>query len=271
VSSPIAAAKQEGDSAMTTSQPAQAARESVRDHYTLAAQEPVDAARSKQAARSLGYGDAELGAIPETANLGLGCGNPTAIDTLAAGEVVLDLGCGAGMDVFVAAQKVGPTGHVIGVDMTEAMLDRARAGAARGGYTNVEFRHGLIEELPVADASVDAIISNCVVNLSPDKPQVFREALRVLRPGGRVLVSDLVLTRELSPALKKNVDLYVGCVAGASLRDDYLRMMREAGFAGVEVVAEGRYDVGLDSLPAGSSEREAFAAVVSVKVRAYKP
>jgi len=146
-----------------------------------------------------------------------------------------------------------------------------RANAAKSGVSNVDFRLGEIEHLPVADASVDVVISNCVVNLSPDKPQVFREALRVLKPGGRLLVSDLVLTRPLSPELEKNVDLYVGCVAGASLRDDYLGAMRDAGFADVQVVQESTYEVGLDSLPADSPERDAYAAVVSVKVRARKP
>jgi SAM-dependent methyltransferase len=155
--------------------------------------------------------------------------------------------------------------------MTPAMIERARANAEKAGHANVEFRLGEIEHLPVADRSVDLIISNCVVNLSPEKPQVFREALRALKPGGRMLVSDLVLNRPLPPALRSNVELYVGCVAGASLRDDYLRMMREAGFADVEVVAESGYQVGVDSLPADSPEREAFASVVSVKVRARKP
>jgi len=219
----------------------------------------------------IGYTAEQRAAVPEGSNLGLGCGNPLAYAGVKPGETVLDLGSGAGIDCFLAAREVGPTGHVIGVDMTPAMIERARGNAAKAGHANVEFRLGEIEHLPVADRSVDLIISNCVVNLSPDKPQVFREALRALRPGGRMLVSDLVLTRPLSPELEKNVDLYVGCVAGASLRDDYLRAMREAGFVDVEVVAEGGYEIGLDSLPAGSPEREAFAAVVSVKVRARKP
>jgi SAM-dependent methyltransferase len=219
----------------------------------------------------LGYTAEQKAAVPEGSNLGLGCGNPLALAGARAGETVLDLGSGAGIDCFLAAREVGPGGHVIGVDMTPAMIEKARANAAKGSYPNVEFRLGEIEHLPVADGAVDLIISNCVINLSPDKPQVFREALRALKPGGRVLVSDLVLTRPLSPAAQANVDLYVGCVAGASLRDDYLRMMREAGFADVEVVAQSGYAVGLDSLPADSPEREAFAAVVSVKVRARKP
>ena len=218
----------------------------------------------------IGYTAEQKAAVPEGSNLGLGCGSPLSYAKARAGETVLDLGSGAGIDVFLAAREVGPSGHVIGVDMTPAMIERARANAAKGDYPNVEFRLGEIEHLPVADATVDLIISNCVVNLSPDKPQVFREAFRALKPGGRMLVSDLVLTRPLSPALQKDVDLYVGCVAGASLREDYLDAMRRAGFMDVDVVGEGRYEVGLYTLPADSPEREAFGAVVSIKVRARK-
>lgn len=218
----------------------------------------------------IGYSEAQAAAIPEGANLGLGCGNPIAFAALVPGETVLDLGSGAGIDCFLAAREVGPTGRVIGVDMTPPMLEKARANAARGDFPQVEFRLGEIEHLPVADATVDAIVSNCVINLSPDKPQVFREALRVLKPGGRVLVSDLVLTRQLGAEARKNVDLYVGCVAGASLKQEYLDMMRDAGFRDVEVVSEGRYTVGTDTLPEGSAEREAFDSVVSIKVRARK-
>ena len=183
---------------------------------------------------------------------------------------MLDLGSGAGIDCFLAAREVGPTGRVIGVDMTAAMLERARGNAVKVGTTNVEFRLGEIEHLPLADASVDAIISNCVVNLSPDKPQVFREALRVLKPGGRLVVSDLVLKRELGDELRRNVDLYVGCVSGAALKDQYLRLIRDAGFRDVQVVEEHSYEVGMQNLPAGSPERDAFSAVTSVKVRAIK-
>lgn len=219
----------------------------------------------------LGYTAEQAAAIPEGANLGLGCGNPLAHAAVQPGETVLDLGSGAGIDCFLAARETGPSGRVIGVDMTPAMIEKARANAKRGGHANVEFRLGEIEHLPVADSSVDAIISNCVVNLSPDKPQVFREAFRALRPGGRLLISDLVLLRELSPALRQNVDLYVGCVAGASLRADYLCRIGEAGFVDVEVVEERAYTVGSDALPPGSPEAEAFSAVTSVKVRATKP
>ena len=218
----------------------------------------------------IGYTAEQAAAIPEGANLGLGCGNPLAFAAVKAGDTVLDLGSGAGIDAFLAARETGPTGHVIGVDMTSAMLQKARSAADQHGYKNVEFRLGEIEHLPVADASVDVIISNCVVNLSPDKPQVFRDALRVLKPGGRLVVSDLVLTRELGDELKRHVDLYVGCVAGASLKWDYLQLMRDAGFRDVEIVQEQGYAVGMENLAPASPEREAFSAVTSVKVRAYK-
>ena len=217
----------------------------------------------------IGYSPADAAVIPEGANLGLGCGNPLADADAKPGETVLDLGSGAGIDCFLAAREVGPGGQVIGVDMTPAMLERARANAVKSGVMNVEFRLGEIEHLPVADTAVDLVISNCVINLSPDKPAVFREALRVLKPGGRLVVSDLVLTRPLSEQARNNVELYVGCVAGAMLKDEYLGAMRTAGFDSVEVVRENAYTVGAPS----ESDREvhdAFASVVSVKVRAVK-
>ena len=218
----------------------------------------------------IGYGDDDAAAVPEGSNLGLGCGNPLAFAAARPGETVLDLGSGAGIDCFLAARAVGPTGRVIGVDMTQPMLERARANARTHRFDNVEFRLGEIEHLPVADASVDLIISNCVINLSPEKPAVFAEAYRVLRPGGRVLVSDLVLTRELAPAMRRSIELLVGCVAGASLCEDYLRMMRESGFREVEIVNQTGYSVGVEDLAPDSPERAAFEAVRSVKVRAYK-
>ena len=227
-------------------------------------------ADDEAALAALGYTAEQRAAIPEGADLGLGCGNPIAHADLKPGETVLDLGSGAGIDCFLAAREVGATGRVIGVDMTPAMLERARANRAKVNATNVEFRLGEIEHLPVADASVDVIISNCVVNLSPDKPQVFRDALRVLKPGGRLVVSDLVLTRELGEELKRHVDLYVGCVAGASLKQDYLQLMRDAGFQDVAIVEEHGYSVGIENLAPASPEREAFSAVTSVKVRAYR-
>ncbi len=224
----------------------------------------------KDIAVQIGYDKEDLKTIPEGSNLGLGCGAPLEYANATSGETVLDLGSGAGFDCFLAAHAVGETGHVIGVDMTPEMLERARANAKEAGFKNVEFRMGEIEHLPVADNSVDLIISNCVINLSPEKEQVFREALRVLKPGGRVLVSDLVLRRELSPRLKHSVEAYVGCISGASLKEDYLRLMREAGFNNVEIVDERVYDVGIELLGSKELSDEALAAVTSVKVRAVK-
>lgn len=216
----------------------------------------------------LGYDAAEQAAVPDGADLGLGCGNPVSHAGLREGEVVLDLGSGAGVDCFVAARQVGATGRAIGVDMTPAMLARARANAAKAGVANVEFRLGEIEHLPVADASVNAVISNCVVNLSPDKPQVLREAWRALRPGGRLVVSDLVLVRPLREELRRRADLLVGCVAGASLETEYLEFARGAGFERLEVLERRRYAEGSTD---DEGAREAFDAVRSITLRAWKP
>lgn len=223
------------------------------------------------ALKELGYTREQAAAIPDGANLGLGCGNPLAHANVKPGETVLDLGSGAGIDAFLAAREVGSTGRVIGVDMTPTMLSRARENATKGGFSNVEFRLGEIESLPVADATVDVIISNCVINLSPEKPRVFAEALRALKPGGRLLVSDLVLTRPLPEAVRESVEAYVGCVAGASLKDEYLRLIREAGFADVEIVEERNYGPGAEVLPDVVKDANAWDAVASVKVRAVKP
>jgi ubiquinone/menaquinone biosynthesis C-methylase UbiE len=183
---------------------------------------------------------------------------------------VLDLGSGAGIDAFLASREVGPEGRVIGVDMTASMIHRARRNAASGGYRNVEFRLGEIENLPVADASVDVIISNCVINLSPDKPRVFAEAFRALKPGGRLVVSDLVLTKPISDAVRHSIEAYVGCIAGASRRDDYLELVREGGFSDVTVLEERGY--GQDGpLPEIVLEERAWDAVASVKVLGVKP
>jgi arsenite methyltransferase len=218
---------------------------------------------------SLGYSQEQLATIPEGANLGLGCGNPLAHADVKPGETVLDLGSGAGIDAFLAAREVGPSGRVIGVDMTASMIARARENAAKGGYANVEFRLGEIENLPVADATVDVIISNCVINLSPDKRRVFAEALRALRPGGRLVISDLVLTKTLPEKVRQSIEAYVGCVAGASLKDEYLQLVVDAGFRDVEIVEERGY--GQSGLPAVVVEAKAWDAVASVKVRAVKP
>jgi len=189
----------------------------------------------------IGYRPEDLQAVPDGANLGLGCGNPVALASLQAGETVVDLGAGAGFDCFLAAKAVGEKGRVIGVDMTPAMIDRARANARKGGYGNVEFRLGEIENLPVADNTADIIISNCVINLSPDKGRVFREAFRVLKPGGRLMVSDIVLLKELPPALHDSAAAYTGCVAGALMKDEYLQKVTAAGFGEVRIIAESLF------------------------------
>ena len=186
----------------------------------------------------LGYSADELAAVPDGADLGLGCGNPLAMLELREGETVLDLGSGGGIDCFIAAKRVGASGHVIGVDMTPEMVDRARRNAAAAGAGNVEFRLGEIENLPVADSTVDAIISNCVINLVPDKRRAFAEAFRVLRTGGRLSVSDIVLTAEVPLVIRDSVEAYVACLSGAIMRDDYLAQIAEAGFTDVSVTSE---------------------------------
>jgi SAM-dependent methyltransferase len=196
-------------------------------------------------ATAVGYDEAELAALPEGANMGLSCGNPTAIAELKPGEVVVDLGSGGGFDIFIAARKVGPTGKAIGVDMTADMVSKARKNAAafatKTGLDNVEFRLGEIEHLPVADNSVDVIISNCVINLSPDKPQVWRELARVLKPGGRVAISDLALVRPLPENVLQMVEALIGCVAGAVLVDETDRMAREAGLVDIVLTRKDGY------------------------------
>jgi ubiquinone/menaquinone biosynthesis C-methylase UbiE len=193
---------------------------------------------TRTAGDARGYTEDQLSAIPPESDMGLGCGNPTALGELRPGETVVDLGSGGGIDCFLAAKQVGPQGRVIGVDMTPEMIDRARAAAKKNGTTNVEFRLGEIESLPVADASVDVIISNCVINLSTEKERVFREAARVLKPGGRLMISDIMLREKLPERLTNNAELFAGCVAGAILKEEYLRMMREAGLTQVTVARE---------------------------------
>jgi SAM-dependent methyltransferase len=191
-----------------------------------------------QISKSIGYSDEEIDAIPE-ANLGLGCGNPTALGNIKEGDLVLDLGSGAGFDCFLAAKKVGSSGRVIGVDMTEEMVNKAKSLAAKYEYNNVEFRLGDIENLPVENESVDVVISNCVINLAPDKFRVFNEAYRVLRSGGKMYVSDIVLLKELSGKQKNDSELLSGCVAGALLKEDYVRKIESAGFE-VKILAEDK-------------------------------
>jgi arsenite methyltransferase len=196
------------------------------------------AGRADAVAIRIGYDSQDLEAAPEGANLGLGCGNPTAIAALRTGETVVDLGSGAGFDCFLAARRVGPTGRVIGVDMTDEMLEKARRNAEKGGFTNVEFRKGDIEALPVQDASVDVIISNCVLNLVPDKRKAFSEIARVLKPGGRIAVSDIVLERPVPPEILADAAAYAACISGAIQRGDYLRLLGEAGLTYVRVTQE---------------------------------
>ncbi len=190
-------------------------------------------------AEAFGYSPEELASIPAEANMGLSCGNPTATAGLKPGEVVVDLGCGGGLDVFLAARKVGPTGKAIGIDMTPEMLDLAHRNSEKTGLANVEFHQGTIDNLPLPDESVDCVISNCVINLAPDKAAVFREIARVLKPGGRLAVSDIALKRELPPELGEDLMAYVGCISGAILIEEYRRGLIEAGFAHVEVIDSG--------------------------------
>jgi arsenite methyltransferase len=213
----------------------------VRDKYAGVASSGLssDHAGVRAVALAFGYTPEELAALPAEANLGLSCGNPTAFASLRPGEVVVDLGCGAGLDVILAARRVGPSGRAIGIDMTPEMIARARASAAKAGVDNVAFHLAAIDALPLADGSADCVISNCVINLAPDKRAVFREIARVLRPGGRVAISDIALKKPLPEDLARDVLAYVGCIAGAISCADYERGLAEAGFEGVQVVPTG--------------------------------
>ena len=190
-------------------------------------------------AYAFGYSQDELNQLPAGANMGLSCGNPLALASVREGEVVVDLGCGGGMDVFLAARKVGTSGRVIGIDMTAEMLERARAGQQKLGLTNVEFHQSTIDQLPLSDNSVDCVISNCVINLVPDKLSVFHEIMRVLKPGGRVALSDIALKQALPDEVKQSVEAYVGCISGAILIDEYRRLLEQSGFASVLVTDTG--------------------------------
>ena len=215
--------------------------ESVKSKYAAVAESSLSSENAgvKAVAEAFGYTPEELTSIPAEANMGLSCGNPTATAHLKPGEVVVDLGSGGGLDVFLASKQVGPTGRAIGIDMTPAMIERARANAKSGGYTNVDFHLSTIDRIPLPDASVDCVISNCVLNLAPDKPAVFREIARVLKPGGRLAVSDIALKHELPEAIAKSVAAYVGCIAGAIRIDDYRSGLLAAGFQHVEIVDSG--------------------------------
>jgi ubiquinone/menaquinone biosynthesis C-methylase UbiE len=218
----------------------------VRSKYGSVARSGLSTEHSgvRSVAEAFGYSAEELASIPAEANMGLSCGNPTATANLRPGEVVVDLGCGGGLDVFLAASKVGPSGKAIGIDMTDDMLELARRNAAKGnygqGFTNVEFYKATIDKLPLADASVDCVISNCVINLAPDKPAVFREIARVLKPNGRLAVSDIALKKPLPAEIGQDLMAYIGCIAGAIPIADCREQLAEAGFAAVEVVDTGK-------------------------------
>ncbi len=232
--------------------------------------------------KGVGYSENELNTIPEGANLGLGCGNPVALATLREGETVLDLGSGAGVDCFLAAERVGKNGKVIGIDMTPEMIKKARENARKGNYGNVEFRLGEIENLPVDDDSVDVVISNCVINLSPDKSKVFLEAFRVLKQGGRLMISDIVLLKELPDFIKDSIEAYVGCVSGATIKNEYIETIKAAGFQEVKIISETSFPIecmandptakaiieGLKISP--EKVKEIASSVVSIKVYGVK-
>jgi SAM-dependent methyltransferase len=233
--------------------------------------------------RKVGYGDEDLKVVPEGSNLGLGCGNPVALASLEEGETVLDLGSGAGFDSFIAASKVGSTGRVIGIDMTPEMIEKARRNARESSFENVEFRLGEIESLPVSENHVDVVISNCVINLSPDKRKVFQESFRVLKPGGRLMVSDMVLLKELPEVIRKSVEAYVGCIAGAIMKDEYLAAIEAAGFREIQVLGEDTYPIELmaadpiaqaicaDLSLSEEGAKDLSTAVASIKISAKKP
>ncbi|NPE30259.1 arsenite methyltransferase [Methanococcoides sp. SA1] len=241
---------------------------------------------AEEISKNIGYSEKELDEIPEGANLGLGCGNPTALASLKLGETVLDLGSGAGFDCFLAAARVGKEGKVIGVDMTPEMIEKARENASSGGYANVEFKLGDIEEIPVADASIDVVISNCVINLAPSKDKVFREIFRVLKNGGRFIISDMVLLKTIPDKIKQSAEAYIGCLSGAMLKNDYLDTIKNLGFEDVEIIEETNYPFDLIVAMVSADEmatilkdldlsmeevKEIAESVISIEVRGIKP
>jgi SAM-dependent methyltransferase len=269
----------------------EAIKKAVRDGYARVAEQAscccssacCGTTQQEDISKKIGYTHEELKAVPERSNLGLGCGNPIAFASIQEGETVLDLGSGAGFDCFLATQKVGPSGKIIGVDMTEQMVERAKANASEGGYKNVEFRHGEIEKLPVEDNTIDVIISNCVINLVPDKEKAFREAFRVLKPGGRLMVSDIVLLKKLPKFVKESIDAYIGCISGALMKGRYLDAIRSAGFHGVKVVDEAVFpldcmvndptgQVILEGLKLSADRlKEVEGSISSIRVSGFKP
>ncbi len=261
-------------------------RQAVRERYGRVVEGSNSACCSSETSaidlsEKMGYTKEELEDIPEEAVYGLGCGNPVAFSTIKSGDTVVDLGSGAGIDCFLAAKKVGDIGKVIGVDMAPQMIDKARENVSKSEFNNVEFRLGEIEHLPVANDTADLIISNCVINLSPDKPQVFREAFRILKPGGELMVSDIVLLGELPEAVRNSINAYAACVAGAMLKDDYLDAIKNAGFENIEIVDqmdstnlvdESTEIQTPDDVDLSSTEINAIVkSAISIKVRAKKP
>jgi arsenite methyltransferase len=258
-------------------------KKTVREGYAKVARQGCSCcqpSQDKDISKRIGYSDEEMGSVPEGANLGLGCGNPVALASLKPGETVLDLGSGAGFDAFLAANRVGKSGRIIGVDMTPEMVDKARANARAGGYQNVEFRLGEIENIPAADNSVDVVISNCVINLSPDKKRVFGEAFRVLKPGGRLMVSDIVLLKELPDSIRQSAAAYVGCISGAMPKNDYLGEIKGVGFQEVSILDETLFPIDcIDNDPtarvtidkSNANKEDVENSVASIKVQAIKP
>lgn len=237
----------------------------------------------EEISKRLGYTDEEIQAVPPGSNLGLGCGNPVALASIKEGEIVLDMGSGAGFDCFLASHQVGKNGKVIGVDMTSEMVEKARANARKGGYTNIDFRQGDLENMPVADNYVDVVISNCVINLVPSKDRPFREAFRVLKPGGRLAVSDIVLLKDLPEFVQRSTEAYIGCLAGAIMKGDYLNIIKSEGFINIRVMDESSFPI--ESLVSESAEspiqdmpklsqeqlRDLSDSISSIKVSATKP
>lgn len=227
-----------------------------------------DAAINTLVSTRLGYSETDLDSVPQGADMGLGCGNPRAIASIRPGETVLDLGSGGGFDCFLAAAETGDNGHVIGVDMTPAMISKARVNADRGHYSHVEFRLGEIENLPVANDSVDVIISNCVINLSPDKNRVFSEAFRVLRPGGRLAISDVIASAELPQSVRDDLQLYSGCMAGAAYIDELVQMLADSGFTDIRIAPKDESKEFIKDWAPGRGVEE---YVVSATIEAVKP
>ena len=242
-----------------------------------------EADAQEEMSKRMGYTDEEIQAAPPESNLGLGCGNPVALASISEGEIVLDMGAGAGFDCFLASNRVGASGKVIGVDITSEMVEKARVNCRNGGYTNIDFRQGDLENMPVADEYVDVVISNCVINLIPNKRLAFREAFRVMKPGGRLAVSDVVLLKELPQFVKNCTEAYISCLSGAIMKEDYIDIIKSVGFRDVRLVAESRFPVESlifessgcsacgDSEITPEQEKEIRDSVLSIKVTAVKP